>query len=89
MVIEKNKFKIDIFDDQYSIISDEKESDILKASGLVDALMREIADTSTLGDRKKIAVLSALRIASRLVSLENSLQKLTDSIKKKGLSSSI
>jgi len=95
MVIEKNKLKIDIFDDQYSVISDESQEAILKASQLVDTLMREIADKSGLRDGKKIAVLSALRIASKLVDLESSLQRYEDKqrelsniIEKKGLSSS-
>ena len=88
--------KIEIFNDHYSLISDEKEADILKASFMVDKLMKEIADKSSLRDEKKIAVLAALKIASKLVDLENSLQyyeqkhlEFTDIIEKKGLSSSI
>ena len=95
MVIEKNKLKIDIFDDQYCLVSDEKEEDIVKASHLVDTLMREIANKSSLHDGKKIAVLSALRIASKLINFQNSLQncenkqkELVNIIEKKGLSSS-
>lgn len=74
MNIEKNRLKVEIFNDQYSLISDEKEADVLKASLMVDKLMREIADKSNLNDDKKIAVLAALRIASKLVTLEDSLQ---------------
>lgn len=94
MNIEKNKLKVEIFNEQYSLISDEKEADILKASLMVDALMREIADKSNLNDEKKIAVLAALRMASKLVNLENSLHycnqkhlEFADIIEKKGLSS--
>lgn len=72
--IEKKKLKIDIFNDQYSLISDEKEGDVLKAAFMVDKLMREIAEKSNLRDDKKVAVLAALRIASKLIGLENSLQ---------------
>lgn len=96
MNIEKRKLKIEIFNDQYSLISDEKEADILRASSIVDKLMKEIADKSNLHDEKKIAVLAALRIASKLVDLENSLQyyeqkhlEFADIIEKEGLSSSI
>jgi len=94
MNIEKRKLKIEIFNDQYSLISDEKEADVLKASLIVDKLMREIADRSSLQDEKKIAVLAALKIASKLVDLENSLQyyeqkhlEFADMIEKKVLGS--
>jgi cell division protein ZapA (FtsZ GTPase activity inhibitor) len=94
MNIEKRKLKIEIFNDQYSLVSDEKEADVLKASLIVDKLMREIADRSSLQDEKKIAVLAALKIASKLVDLENSLQyyeqkhlEFADMIEKKVLGS--
>ncbi|MFC1842960.1 cell division protein ZapA [Candidatus Dependentiae bacterium] len=95
MNIEKKKLKIEIFNDEYSLISDEKEVVILKASQMVDTLMKEIADKSGLHDTKKVAVLAALQVASKLVNLNNSLQnyedrhrELADIIDKKGLSSS-
>jgi len=73
MNIEKKKLKIEIFNEQYFVISDENERDLVKASQLVDTLMREIADKSGLHDGKRIAVLAALRIANRIVNLESSL----------------
>jgi len=95
MNIEKKKIKIEIFNEQYSLISDEDEDILLRASQIIDVLMREIAGRSSLKDEKKIAVLAALRIASKLVNAENSLQcyesrqkKLAEIIDKKGLSSS-
>jgi len=96
MNIEKKKLRIEIFNDQYSLVSDEREQDVLKASQVVDKLMREIADKSGLHDDKKIAVLAALQIANKIVNLENSLlyyedkqRELTNIIEKKGLSSSL
>lgn len=95
MNIEKKKLKIEIFNDQYSLISDEQEAVVSKACHIVDTLMREIADKSGLHDEKKIAVLTALQMASKLVNLENSLQcyrkkckELVDIVNKKGLGSS-
>jgi len=95
MNIDKKKIKIEIFDDQYSLISDEKEENLLFAAKLIDTHMREIAEKSSLKDEKKIAVLAALRVASKLVNVEYSLQdyerkqkELTNIIDKKGLSSS-
>ena len=95
MNVEKKKIKIEIFNEQYSLVSDEDESILLRASQIIDTLMKEIADKSSLKDEKKIAVLAALRIASKLVNAEKSLQcyesrqkELAEMIDKKGLSSS-
>jgi len=96
MIMDKRKLKIDIFNDQYVLISDENEEDVRKASQMVDMLMKEIAKKSQLVDAKKVAVLAALRIASKLIDLESSLEcceikhiELLDLIEKKGLSSSL
>lgn len=75
MNIEKKKLRVDIFNEQYLLVSDEKEAEVLKASLMVDSLMREIAEKSSLQDEKKIAVLAALRIASKLISMENGLKQ--------------
>ena len=64
------KYRAHIFGDTYAIISDEKETLILEAVKIVDGVMREIADTSQAVDPKKIAVLSALKIATRALHLE-------------------
>lgn len=95
MDIDKKKIKIEIFNEQYCLISDEKKDDLLYASEIVNTFMKEIADKSSLKDEKKIAVLAALRIANKLVSLKHSLQycesrqkELAEIIDEKGLSSS-
>ncbi len=64
------KYRAHIFGDTYAIISDEKETLILEAVKIVDGVMREIADTSQAVDPKKIAVLTALKIATRALHVE-------------------
>ena len=64
------KYRAHIFGDTYSIISDEKEVLILEAVKIVDGIMREIADASQTVDPKKIAVLTALKIATRALHAE-------------------
>jgi len=75
MNTKPKKFTLDIFDSQYSIISDENDDNLLKAAQLVDSLMREIFDQSKITDAKKVAVLAALRIANNLINVEITLEK--------------
>jgi cell division protein ZapA (FtsZ GTPase activity inhibitor) len=67
---ELKKYRARIFGDTYSIVSDEKETLILEAVKIVDSAMREIAEASPVVDPKKIAVLTALRIATRALHVE-------------------
>lgn len=64
------KYRAHVFGDTYAIVSDEKEALILEAVKIVDSVMREIADTSQAVDPKKIAVLTALKIATRALHVE-------------------
>lgn len=59
---EKKKYKIDIFDQEYTLVSDEAEFLIKNAAIFVDSTMKEIQKTG-IRDSKKIAVLTALRLA--------------------------
>ena len=67
---ELKKYRARIFGDTYSIVSDEKEALILEAVKVVDSIMREIADASQAVDPKKIAVLTALKIAAKSLNYE-------------------
>lgn len=64
------RYRAHIFGDTYAIISDEKEFLILDAVKIVDGIMREIADTSQVVDPKKIAILAALKLATRALHVE-------------------
>lgn len=64
------KYRARIFGETYSVVSDERETLILEAVQIVDAIMREIADRNESLDAKKIAVLTALKLATRALSVE-------------------
>src|SRR5438552_15975218 len=83
MMNEKKSYKVHIFEDPYVLLSDESEAFILKISDLVDTVMKDISRQSMITDPKKIAVLSALRIAERLISIESTF--LEDQQKKSSL----
>jgi cell division protein ZapA (FtsZ GTPase activity inhibitor) len=67
---EKKSYKVQIFEEHYVLVSDESEAFVLKAADMVDSFMKEISHQSNITDAKKIAVLSALRIAEMLLDFE-------------------
>ena len=72
---EKKSYKVQIFEEHYVLVSDQSEAFVLKAAEIVDAAMKEISQQSTITDTKKIAVLSALRIADLLLTIEKKYQQ--------------
>ena len=84
---EKKSYKVQIFEEQYTLLSDESEAFVLRAAEIVDAIMKEISHQSMITDSKKIAVLSALRIADKLLNSER--DHLQDQQKKIALESYI
>jgi cell division protein ZapA (FtsZ GTPase activity inhibitor) len=60
------KYRVSIFGELYTFISDEPEERLLSAAHHVDELMRCIAEKSGLADTKRIAVLASLQIACKL-----------------------
>jgi len=70
MMNEKKSYKVQIFEEHYVLSSDEPEALVLKAAETVDFAMKEISHHFAITDVKKIAVLSALRIASKLLQCE-------------------
>lgn len=70
MMNEKKSYKVQILEEHYVLSSDESEALILKAAEMVDASMKEISHHFAIADVKKIAVLTALRIAGELLHCE-------------------
>lgn len=68
--ISKKSYKVAIFDDIYSLVTDESEETVKAVAKQVDAYMKEIAAKAPMLDVKKIAVLVALRFASLLAAKE-------------------
>ena len=73
--MKKKSYKVQIFEEHYVLSSDQSEALVVKAAEMVDASMKEISHQSTITDSKKIAVLSALRIAEKLLSFEREYSK--------------
>ena len=67
MMNEKKSYKVQIFEEPYVLASDESEAFIIKAAEMIDASMKEISHQFAITDVKKVAVLSALRIANKLL----------------------
>ena len=64
-------YKLIIFNDTYTIRSDEPEEHILQAAKMLDEIMHDIAQKLSLtASAKNVAVLAALRIASKLMASE-------------------
>ena len=72
---EKKSFKLHIFDDEFNLISDEPENHLNQAAQMVDSIMREIAHGATHPDKKKVATLAALQLASQLLQSKNVFEK--------------
>jgi cell division protein ZapA (FtsZ GTPase activity inhibitor) len=68
------KYKLSIFGEAYTLISDEPEEVLTSCAMEVDALMRDISQKSQSIDAKRIAVLAALQMATHAKCLEDSLE---------------
>ena len=67
--------KLRIFDKEYTIVSDESEERVTKTAELVDSLMREIVEHAKKLPEERIAVLAALRLASKLLTIESKIEQ--------------
>ena len=72
--------KVRILGDEYCLVTNEPHEHIIESAGLVDLMMREIIQNSTGArvDEKKMAVLTALRIASRALKSEADMRELLE-----------
>lgn len=68
---EAKNYNIRILNDEYVIQSDEQKEIIDRASFLVNTFMQETLNKSKHIDQKKVAVLTALRLAGQVIHLEN------------------
>lgn len=76
--MKNNSYKLTIFGDQYSVVSDESHANINQAAAMVDTLMQEISSRLSQIDEKRIAVLVALQMASKVLALENQIDLTSD-----------
>lgn len=67
--------KVTIMGESFMIMTTETEEHVQRAATLIDVTMQEIAAKSTSVDEKKVAVLAALRVASKFLLLEDNFNK--------------
>ena len=68
-------YQLEIFNDIYTLLSEESEQHVIKSAQMVDKYMKEIADKVTSTNSQRIAVLAAVRIASILLYKETELEE--------------
>ena len=74
--------KVFIFGDEYMLTTNESEGHVFVAAASVDSLMNSIAERAKTKDGKRVAVLTALRLASNVLALEQELQTRKDEEKR-------
>jgi cell division protein ZapA (FtsZ GTPase activity inhibitor) len=69
------KYTIRILQNEYVLLSDEPEAHVAKTAEMVDLSMRTLQEQTLIKDHKKSAVLTALRLASKVTHLEGELDE--------------
>lgn len=64
------KYVLSIFDDKYTIVTDQSELHVRAAADYISSIMNDIAQKASDIPPKKIAVLAALKVASSLIALQ-------------------
>lgn len=67
---DKNRIKVDIYNQTYTIMGDEEEHHVRLVASLVDQKMREIKEANSSLDATQIAVLTAVNIVNEHVKLK-------------------
>ena len=74
--MENNKVKIRISGQEYTIVGERSQDEIIKAAQYVDERMQFIGRNSNLGSTTSLAVLSAVNIADEIFSIKEELEQL-------------
>ncbi len=72
------KYKVSLFGEVYSLVTDESESSLMNSASLVDHLMKELAQKTRCTDTKRLALLVALQLAQQQLSDQSKLMNLID-----------
>ena len=73
-------YSVAIYGETYDLVSDEEENYVLEVVDMVNMMMEEISQQSSIKDPKKIAVLASLQLAGKIVSFKKEAIKSTDKI---------
>ena len=74
--MDNNKVKIRIYGQEYTIVGERSQDEIIKAAQYVDERMQFIGRNSNLGSTTSLAVLSAVNIADEIFSIKEELEQL-------------
>lgn len=74
--MENNKVKIRIYGQEYTIVGERSQDEIIKVAQYVDERMQFIGRNSNLGSTTSLAVLSAVNIADEIFSIKEELEQL-------------
>ncbi len=78
MSTEIKKYEITILGELYTLVSDQSEGHMQSATHKVDEIIQDIFQKAPHLEPKKVAVLTALKIASMLVECEHDLVHIKD-----------
>ena len=67
MMGEKKRYVVLIDGQEYALVSDETQEHVFRSVHLIDEFIRSIAGKSSQADIHKVAVLTAVRLASELI----------------------
>ena len=68
-------YRVLINGDEFYLVSDEVEEHVLKAAEKVDAIIQELSPNESQIDKRKVATLAAVQLASELLHTQNDLAK--------------
>lgn len=69
------QYKVNIFDEQYTLISDESRQHIVDSAQKVDELIKKIITKSSSVDVRRAAVFASLQVMSELIKLQAEVEK--------------
>lgn len=79
---EIKKYTVTIFGESYTLLGDESESDVVKAAYTVDMLMKEVIHKAPHTGNYNRAVLTALKLALQVITLESDRENSRQTVKK-------
>lgn len=77
-VLAENKVTVKIFGEEYPITGHGDPAHISRVAEFVDTMMREVARVSRSKAKDKVAILTALTLASELLDMRDQLEHLKD-----------
>lgn len=80
---DKTRIQVEIFNQTYTIVGDEREAHVRLVCGLVDEKMRELKQNNEHLDTSRLAVLTAVNVMNDYVKLQEEYVKLQRLVKEK------